>query len=627
MHAPISGLLLIALAGYHTDARLSGNRELIGGIEGLQTSPPTSAYGMLNGQNNDDPDAEAFLGAGGHGEQIADPTQFDDNGNAIYKNSSLGEEEDMDGIAYEMGDPNDEALLGGGGHGQQIVDPNQFDEFGNATNESNPVEGGDNFNGTGSGGDDPDDVLGGGGHGQQIIDPNQFDEFGNAIYDSNPEGGEENFDETDFGGDAPFLGGEGHGQQIRDPSQSDENGDAIDESNPVGGGGDNFDGAGSGGDDPDDFPLLGSGGHGEQITDPNQFDEFGSAIYGSNAMNSSGTNSTYEDMHGDNDIDGIEEFGDGNQTVDGDSDFDEFGNDSNFDGMGSMTMDMDNMTMDMDNMTMDMDNMDMMDGLNETDSGIQNITGLDGGPNGSNDTDSLHDNTDGNGTDDSINGNQDGDGKFPWDREESSAPSPAVGGSPSPAPIGEHNFGGPTYGQNSYVPLPTLSPSKEFGTTTYTPTSLQNIPTWDYPKPSSKPVVYVPPEQQTPEEDNNDYDDTQEGTSMEGTGGIGDYLYFDHAEPIEEMEHDRNVAIALGICGGIALCLAIITAQQMLENPHGCCAGICRILVAATCGVTRCICFPCRMICGSTARQERYSNELISGGGYNEEYISDLELT
>jgi len=391
-----------------------------------------------------------------------------------------------------------------------------------------------------------------------------------------------------------LLGGGGHGQQITDPNQFDENGDAIYDSNPVGGG-DDLEGT----NNPDDIPLLGGGGHGQQITDPNQFDENGDAIY------------------------------------------------DNFDGMDNMTMDMDNI--DMDNMTMDMDNMDMdmMNGFNETDSGNQNNTGLDGGLNDNNDTDTDTDSpyddidrdSDLDGVDESINDDQDGDGNFPWDREGSSAPSPAFFGdsgggglpsyfsnksnSPSPAPIDGNNFGNPTY-------VPTLAPSREFGTTTdaptYAPTSLQNVPTWDYPQPSSKPVVYIPPEEQKNDSSGGN-DDMQGGTSIDGTGGIGDFLYFDHAEPIDEMEHDRNVAIALGICGGIGLCLAIITAQQMLENPHGCCASICRILVAATCGVTRCICFPCRMCCGSTARQERYSNELISGGGYNEEYISDLELT
>jgi len=357
----------------------------------------------------------------------------------------------------------------------------------------------------------------------------------------------------------------------------------------------------------------------------------------------------------DEDFDGVDESEGG---------LDAFGDNSTSEGMGNMDMDnVGNMTMDnmdMGNMTMDNMDMDMMNELNNTDSGNQNSTEFDGGLHEDKTSDSLNGDGDMNedidvdadldGTDESSYGVDEGDGSFPWDREGSSAPSPAVGGgsgsfgfpsyynkkssNPSAAPIGENNFGRPTYGQNSYAPLPTLIPSKEFGISTEPPTSAQNFPTWDYAKPTSKPVVYTPPEEQnndnTAEKDNDNTagkENVPGGSSIDGTGGIGDYLYFDHGEPIEEMEHDRNVAIALGICSGIGLFLAIITAQQMLENPQGCCASMCRILVSVTCGVTRCICYPCRKICGCTTKQERYSNELISGGGYNEEYISDLELT
>merc|ERR1712008_143685 len=198
------------------------------------------------------------------------------------------------------------------------------------------------------------------------------------------------------------------------------------------------------------------------------------------------------------------------------------------------------------------------------------------------------------------------------------------------------------------------SPTLGFTTTTEPPAfSPQGFPTM-FPQPTRKPVVYTPPIDENLEQGQNDKNtegkEDMQGTeenfeqgqtdqdiggkegmqgepSVDGTNGIGDFLYFDHAESIDDMEHDSNVVVALGILGGIGLCLAIITAQQMLENPNGCLASICRIMVATTCGVTRFICCPCRMICGCTRKQDRYSNELISGGGYNEEYISDLELT
>lgn len=41
---------------------------------------------------------------------------------------------------------------------------------------------------------------------------------------------------------------------------------------------------------------------------------------------------------------------------------------------------------------------------------------------------------------------------------------------------------------------------------------------------------------------------------------------------VEEVEHDRTVLMALTITFTVGICLAIMTAQQMLENPHGCCA-------------------------------------------------------
>lgn len=41
---------------------------------------------------------------------------------------------------------------------------------------------------------------------------------------------------------------------------------------------------------------------------------------------------------------------------------------------------------------------------------------------------------------------------------------------------------------------------------------------------------------------------------------------------MEEVEHDRTVLIALSVTFAVGLCLAIFTAQQMLENPDGCCS-------------------------------------------------------
>jgi hypothetical protein len=44
------------------------------------------------------------------------------------------------------------------------------------------------------------------------------------------------------------------------------------------------------------------------------------------------------------------------------------------------------------------------------------------------------------------------------------------------------------------------------------------------------------------------------------------------SETLEEMEHDQNVLIALSIVGGVGLCFTLVAAQQLIENPDGCCS-------------------------------------------------------
>jgi hypothetical protein len=43
-------------------------------------------------------------------------------------------------------------------------------------------------------------------------------------------------------------------------------------------------------------------------------------------------------------------------------------------------------------------------------------------------------------------------------------------------------------------------------------------------------------------------------------------------ESMQQMEHDRNVLIALGTVFGVMLLFSIIVAHQILHNPDGCCA-------------------------------------------------------
>eukprot|EP00536_Pseudo-nitzschia_multiseries_P013895 jgi/Psemu1/310365/fgenesh1_kg.629_\ len=85
------------------------------------------------------------------------------------------------------------------------------------------------------------------------------------------------------------------------------------------------------------------------------------------------------------------------------------------------------------------------------------------------------------------------------------------------------------------------------------------------------------------------------------------------------MEHDQSVIIALSVVFGVMFFFAIFVAYQMLHNPDGCCASICRITVACWCGILRCVCYPCRAMCGCTGQQapkyeipdeERFPNDL-----------------
>lgn len=90
-------------------------------------------------------------------------------------------------------------------------------------------------------------------------------------------------------------------------------------------------------------------------------------------------------------------------------------------------------------------------------------------------------------------------------------------------------------------------------------------------------------------------------------------------ETPEEMMHDKNViaavvaaAVFAMLCGCV---LAICAAQQVIENPDGCCASICR---CASCF----FCSPCRLCCGS---KDRRTHDLMIGN--SDSYTHDLELT
>jgi hypothetical protein len=54
-------------------------------------------------------------------------------------------------------------------------------------------------------------------------------------------------------------------------------------------------------------------------------------------------------------------------------------------------------------------------------------------------------------------------------------------------------------------------------------------------------------------------------------------------ESPEQMAHDKNVVIAVSVIVGVAFVLTIITAQQMMENPDGCCARYVRSVRIIVC--------------------------------------------
>jgi hypothetical protein len=190
-------------------------------------------------------------------------------------------------------------------------------------------------------------------------------------------------------------------------------------------------------------------------------------------------------------------------------------------------------------------------------------------------------------------------------------------GEPTSSPVLGGTTLSPAYGIDD-VSMPTMAPSVTYVAGTGRPTRAY----WSDAIPTQSPVEYIANDDDPIQKEEN------EDKERPSNGGIGDYVYFDHAEPIEDMEHDENVAIALGTVSGIGLLLLIITAHQMLNNPDGCCASICRILVACNCFVVRFLCFPCRLVCGCN-KSDRYSNELREGGRYSQrhDFSADLELT
>lgn len=94
----------------------------------------------------------------------------------------------------------------------------------------------------------------------------------------------------------------------------------------------------------------------------------------------------------------------------------------------------------------------------------------------------------------------------------------------------------------------------------------------------------------------------------------------------EELAQDNRVIIALSTVFGIMFFFSVFVAYQMLENPNGICASLCRISVAFWCGITRCICYPCRAMCGCTgsSQSNRQDHMMLPNDGH---FTHDLELS
>ena len=91
----------------------------------------------------------------------------------------------------------------------------------------------------------------------------------------------------------------------------------------------------------------------------------------------------------------------------------------------------------------------------------------------------------------------------------------------------------------------------------------------------------------------------------------------------EEIIEDRNVDIVATILIVVSILIMICVAQQMVENPDGCCARLCRCTVATCRAATNCCC-----CCGLSARaKERRTHDLIVPANGYDDYDHDLVLS
>ena len=155
----------------------------------------------------------------------------------------------------------------------------------------------------------------------------------------------------------------------------------------------------------------------------------------------------------------------------------------------------------------------------------------------------------------------------------------------------------------------------------WTPTPSGTAPSWenafgDHGKQEESPSSSSPSHEHNEESSSSSSQDTTT-TSRSPTNPI-DVLEQD----AEEILRDKNVKIITPIFVVIALALMICVAQQMVENPDGCCARICRCSV----GVSRYVVSSCLCCCCMSSQDKaRRTHDLIVTDGFDD-YDHDLQL-
>lgn len=87
---------------------------------------------------------------------------------------------------------------------------------------------------------------------------------------------------------------------------------------------------------------------------------------------------------------------------------------------------------------------------------------------------------------------------------------------------------------------------------------------------------------------------------------------------------DKNAVVVATVLSVTGFVFMVFIARQMIENPDGCCASICRCMI----GCLRLLCWPCRAVCGCGNRAKaRRTHNLIVNDNNSYGYSHDLELT